>query len=190
MRTTSQTVISDYNDAALVANIAHNIAVNCIGLPGRTLAVGQTWGYDPSALLDAHDGSASGYDLVLLADVVFNHSQHAALLATCEAVLAPGGQVLCFYSHHRPWLVEADERLFAVAEGRGWTCERIWKDEKAGVRRPALRTQASSCVWVGRLSRGRRRSGGERHCTWLAAASLVLVTPRDPRGAGPDAWWW
>lgn len=41
--------------------------------------------------------------------------------------------VLCFFSHHRPWLVEADLGILKVAEEKGWKTEKVWEDKEAGV---------------------------------------------------------
>lgn len=41
--------------------------------------------------------------------------------------------MLCFFSHHRPWLVEADLGILAVAEEKGWKVEKVWEDKEAGV---------------------------------------------------------
>jgi nicotinamide N-methyltransferase len=104
---------------------------------------GFTWGSRPDKLL-AHLSSSSSnsssaaslFDLVLLSDLVFNHSQHSALLDTCEATTGPDGILLCFYAHHRPkpQFVERDEGFLQLARDRGWTVERIVEDKQAGVR--------------------------------------------------------
>lgn len=150
-----QTVISDYDDPKLISNIEHNIRAND---QTGTHAVGQTWGSSVRPLLEPLDGNR--FDVILLADIVFNHSQHAALLQTCEAILhGERGRALCFYSHHRPWLVDADERLFSLAEERGWRCERVWRDEEAGVRRNHSSVDLISHPFppTGRLPRRSRR---------------------------------
>lgn len=131
-----------------------------------SVAQGFTWGTPPSALLEPLSADSSRkFDLVLLSDLVFNHSQHAALLASCLSCLAPrpsaphpppassptptqppidlsrpetlrAPAVLCFFSHHRPWLAEADLGILELAREAGWVCEKVWEDPEAGVRRP------------------------------------------------------
>lgn len=94
-----------------------------------------------------------------MSDLVFNHSQHDALLSTCENCLAPthsssakppGSRVsdadlailpeqplstplaLCFFSHHRPHLVADDLAFLHTARQRGWTVWKVWEDREAG----------------------------------------------------------
>jgi len=122
---------------------------------------GFTWGSSPAELLSFLSPSHAKFDLILLSDLVFNHNQHAALLDSCLSCLssspplspapaaadAPatpeidlssararqGPLVLCFFSHHRPWLVEADLGILKVAEDKGWKVEKVWEDTEAGV---------------------------------------------------------
>lgn len=82
-------------------------------------------------MLDPAEDGTRHFDLILLSDLVFNHSQHGALLDSCLACLSPSltanpatiplhsssttqndidlslsslttPALLCFYSHHRP----------------------------------------------------------------------------------------
>ncbi|ORY75062.1 hypothetical protein BCR35DRAFT_306495 [Leucosporidium creatinivorum] len=137
-----QVVISDFPDPALVNNLAKNVEMNIEKKEGiaETKAMGFTWGSTPAPLFEAiNDASPSSapaedrkFDLILLSDLVFNHSQHAALLDSCLSLLSPSltspqsapssteplplplpeidlsenklttPAVLCFFSHHRP----------------------------------------------------------------------------------------
>ncbi|GAA6001771.1 hypothetical protein JCM10207_002312 [Rhodosporidiobolus poonsookiae] len=150
-------VISDFPDASLVKNLEKNVQENvtCLGseLVAETSAKGFTWGSPPDELLEAAGNRK--FDLILLSDLVFNHSQHAALLNTCLTCLAspsPSSSasspalpevdlspatlstpaVLCFFSHHRPWLVDADLAILKLAEEKGWKVEKVWEDKEAG----------------------------------------------------------
>ena len=125
---------------------------------------GFTWGSSPADLLSFLSPTHDQFDLILLSDLVFNHNQHAALLDSCLACLSTeptkalasqavasgtnlpetdlstersrrGPVVLCFFSHHRPWLVEADLGILKVAEEKGWKVEKVWEDREAGVSR-------------------------------------------------------
>ncbi|KII90355.1 hypothetical protein PLICRDRAFT_529182 [Plicaturopsis crispa FD-325 SS-3] len=154
-------VLTDYPDAALVENLQYNVDIN-LGLNdghrrGKVSVQGYTWGQPVAPLLallaESHDqpkaesntGKATdrgGFDLIILSDLVFNHSQHDALLTTCELALrrpdtlpmspqtqntdttAPP-QLLVFYTHHRPHLASQDMRFFEKARDRGWVCERV-----------------------------------------------------------------
>jgi nicotinamide N-methyltransferase len=108
------------------------------------------------------DSASSKFDLILLSDLVFNHSQHLALLKTCLSCISPpppasnlqtsqslalpdvdltsqstksiqAPAVLCFFSHHRPKFVEADLGILSLADENGWNVEKVWEDKNAGV---------------------------------------------------------
>ncbi|GAA5847030.1 hypothetical protein JCM5353_005751 [Sporobolomyces roseus] len=168
MEGAGQVVISDFPDAALVKNLEKNIEENANSLLpnteiAETRAAGFTWGSSPASLFPPSSSSSSDpskFDLILLSDLVFNHSQHLALLRTCLSCLSTSpspsaspsvpsppnlpstdltraGQVstpavLCFYSHHRPWLVKEDEGILSLARDNGWKVDKVWQDEKAG----------------------------------------------------------
>ncbi|GAA5857206.1 hypothetical protein JCM8547_009371 [Rhodosporidiobolus lusitaniae] len=153
-------VISDFPDASLVNNIAKNVELNLTSLSSdlvaETAARGFTWGSPPDSLFEA--ASNRKFDLILLSDLVFNHSQHAALLNTCLSCLSDSSSpsspasssslpvppvdlsppdfstpaVLCFFSHHRPWLVEADLGILKMVKEKGWKVTEVWRDEEAG----------------------------------------------------------
>jgi nicotinamide N-methyltransferase len=77
-------VATDYADASLMENISFNASAN-----GATLhAVGHTWGKAVDDLLSA--GTGGRYDVVILSDLMFNHSQHDALIATLDKTLKLG----------------------------------------------------------------------------------------------------
>ncbi|KZV80429.1 hypothetical protein EXIGLDRAFT_630171, partial [Exidia glandulosa HHB12029] len=124
-------VLTDYPDAALIDNLGQNVQCN---VPPSTKCpvhvAGYIWGTDTAPLL-SH--SPDGFDLILMSDLIFNHSQHDALLTTCEktlskrapAFVAATPSLLVFYTHHRPRLADRDLDFFAKATSRGWECEEI-----------------------------------------------------------------
>jgi len=60
----------------------------------RAARQGYRWGQPTAPLLEAlSDGApaADAFDLIILADVVFNHNQHQQLLQTCDACLTRDG---------------------------------------------------------------------------------------------------
>lgn len=57
------------------------------------------------------------FDVIVMCDVVFNHSEHRRLLASCRECLAPQGEIWCVFSHYRPHLAERDLRLLRLADG-------------------------------------------------------------------------
>ncbi|KAG9076199.1 nicotinamide n-methyltransferase [Ceratobasidium sp. UAMH 11750] len=93
-----QVVITDYPDAPLIDNITRNVDRNIKKDMRRIVRVeGYIWGTDPRKLFDpigsaANEdgvGTQTGFDVIILSDLIFNHSQHAALLDTCQAALRP-----------------------------------------------------------------------------------------------------
>ncbi|PLW12926.1 hypothetical protein PCANC_03771 [Puccinia coronata f. sp. avenae] len=152
-------VTTDFPDPALISNLEWNRDANLApALRHRLVVKGLKWGTkleDESLLIQAADPSSSetaaptspnsaspGFDIILLSDLVFNHSEHLSLLTTCESSLraaTPGRPPPCllvFYSHHRPWCVEADEQFFVLAQQRAWQCTRIIQDPHAGLAFP------------------------------------------------------
>ncbi|KAF5378190.1 hypothetical protein D9615_007502 [Tricholomella constricta] len=131
-------VITDYPDDDLVKNIELNVETNISILNRERVSIqGYIWGRPIDPLLNALPKThpEPSFDLIILSDLIFNHSQHDALLTTCEAALAPAPSesqgtssspsVLVFYSHHRPHLAHRDMEFFQQARERGWFCEEI-----------------------------------------------------------------
>lgn len=100
---------------------------------------GYIWGQDVRPLVgrEAEASSADDlteeerYDLCILSDVVFNHTEHHALLSTCRKTLKKLGRALVVFSPHRPWLLEADLQFFETCEEHELKAEKIemvnWK---------------------------------------------------------------
>ncbi|ORY35481.1 hypothetical protein BCR39DRAFT_509977 [Naematelia encephala] len=79
-------VMTDYPDTQLVDNMLYNVETNLpSALVERADVEGFTWGRDPGPLLDKTHGE--GYDLLILSDLVFNHSQHPALIRSVNSLL-------------------------------------------------------------------------------------------------------
>ncbi|KIM35441.1 hypothetical protein M413DRAFT_430793 [Hebeloma cylindrosporum] len=121
-------VVTDYPDDSLVGNMKFNVSQNVEKEDlGRIDVQGYVWGRSPEPLLESLRPSSSKFDLIILSDLIFNHSQHDALLETCELTISqdPSACVLVFYSHHRPHLAHRDMEFFAKAKDRGWACNEI-----------------------------------------------------------------
>ncbi|KAF8216371.1 putative methyltransferase-domain-containing protein [Mycena galopus ATCC 62051] len=105
-------LLTDYPDPELVANLDHNASTN---LPGdhRVSVRGYIWGHPVEPLLDVLPSGSDRFDLVIMSDLVFNHSQHDALLQTCAGCLASTENAY------------RDMEFFSKARGQGWTCEQV-----------------------------------------------------------------
>lgn len=69
-----------------------------------------------------------GFDVVIMADLLFNRSQHAQLLETCDRCLQKGsddGTVWVSFSHHDPEKADLDLKFFALAGEKGFVATRI-----------------------------------------------------------------
>ncbi|KAF9098440.1 nicotinamide n-methyltransferase [Mortierella sp. AD031] len=126
----SKVIITDYPDDDLIANIQYNAdhIVPEMTKEGKVIVRGYLWGSNTRPLL-AHLNPATDtttttssttpkelFDTIILSDLLFNHSQHRAMLKTCKETLKPGtGRVFVFFTSHRPWLADADNKFFEIA---------------------------------------------------------------------------
>ena len=68
-----QIVLTDYPDNALLENLEYNVGANILESGcGNVLVQGYIWGTPVDRLLEVAPGK---YDLIILSDLVFNHSQ-------------------------------------------------------------------------------------------------------------------
>ncbi|KAJ4458989.1 putative nicotinamide nmethyltransferase [Paratrimastix pyriformis] len=121
--------ITDYPDEVLIENIRMNLPINNLEEGAHIRVQGHCFGEDPASLMD-FVAPARGYDLILTADVVFNHSCHRQLLTTCKRCLAQDGtgEVYVSFSHHVARKVALDMNLFALACAEfGFRVEALFK---------------------------------------------------------------
>ncbi|RVD81657.1 uncharacterized protein DFL_009510 [Arthrobotrys flagrans] len=130
-------VITDYPDPDLIQNIEYNKLHSLASVDDDEASLrnedgtrkmvlpksstihcaGYIWGAPPDPLLEI---SPRGYDLCILSDLLFNHSQHEALLKSLKFTLAkPDGVALVFFTPHRPWLYEKDLNFFNMVRETG-----------------------------------------------------------------------
>ncbi|KAI5118221.1 hypothetical protein M0805_000717 [Coniferiporia weirii] len=126
-----KTVLTDYPDQSLLENLSHNVEHNVPTASSEKVVVqGYIWGAPTASLFAA---APEKFDLIILSDLVFNHSQHDALLKTCDIALKDAKEhsneiapsILVFYTHHRPHLSARDLDFFTKARSRGWVCVEI-----------------------------------------------------------------
>lgn len=115
-------VVTDYPDADLITNLAYNIEACAPLLP--IVAKGYLWGADPSSLIEEvmPDGA---FDVLILADLLFNHSEHGKLVQTVTKSLKKDGTALVFFTPYRPWLLEKDLAFFDLAKENGLIVEKV-----------------------------------------------------------------
>lgn len=73
-----------------------------------------------------HRTSEGRFDIVILADLLFNRSQHAQLLETCCRCMGDStAEAWVSFSHHDPDKMELDMKFFDLARARGLRAEYI-----------------------------------------------------------------
>ncbi|KAF8936153.1 hypothetical protein EDD21DRAFT_376736 [Dissophora ornata] len=126
----TKVVVTDYPDNDLISNIQYNAeqVLPKLTEDGVVIVQGYLWGSNTRPLL-AHlnppqpstDNSSNStpkqlFDTIILSDLLFNHTQHRSMLKSCKETLKPGtGRVFVFFTHHRPWLADADNKFFEIA---------------------------------------------------------------------------
>ncbi|KIX97297.1 uncharacterized protein Z520_06749 [Fonsecaea multimorphosa CBS 102226] len=121
-------VVTDYPDQDLVANLQYNVE-HCSALLNKSNIVteGFVWGgrVEPLKLHILPD--VDGFDLLILADILFNHSEHAKLLATVRDCLKKTSEsaALVFFTPYRPWLLDKDLHFFEMARAEGFVVNKI-----------------------------------------------------------------
>ena len=116
-------VVTDYPDTDLIENLTQNIAT-CFLLPQPTTTVvaeGYLWGASIQRVLTHLPSPDQGFDVLLLADLLFNHSCHNALVSTILHMLArtSDARALVFFTPYRPWLLEKDLAFFDICRDKG-----------------------------------------------------------------------
>ncbi|KAJ4463834.1 putative methyltransferase-domain-containing protein [Lentinula edodes] len=146
-------VITDYPDPDLIQNIEYNVQENVdVARKGNVAVQGYVWGHSIHPLLASLQNESNSnedlFDLIILSDLIFNHSQHDALFKTCRLALKPSPKsstspsnddatkasspssllepsLLVFYTHHRPHLAHRDMEFFEKARDQGWNCVEV-----------------------------------------------------------------
>ena len=127
-----QVVVTDYPDAALIENLRYNID-HCSAGSKQQIAVaeGYLWGANTTSLTGhlPFQQQQPGFDLLILADLLFNHSEHSKLLSTVQSTLKKTrqSQALVFFTPYRPWLLEKDLAFFDLARQGGFDVEKIFE---------------------------------------------------------------
>jgi nicotinamide N-methyltransferase len=132
-------VVTDFPDVDLVNNLWKNVGEAGL-LPdgghggdrdewerGRIVADGFVWGADPQPLLARLPGGRDGFDVLILADLLFRHSEHGKLADTIEQTMArrKESRAYVFFTSYRPWLQHKDLNFFDLVRERGFVVEKI-----------------------------------------------------------------
>ncbi|KAK6385711.1 Protein N-terminal and lysine N-methyltransferase efm7 [Exophiala oligosperma] len=121
-------VVTDYPDQDLIDNLRYNIE-HCSVLADKLniTAQGFLWGSSAEPLKSHLESGRGGFDVMILADILFNHSEHTKLLATLRECLrySADSVALVFFTPYRPWLLEKDLNFFDLARNDGFVVNKI-----------------------------------------------------------------
>ncbi|KAL8767995.1 MAG: hypothetical protein Q9209_005666 [Squamulea sp. 1 TL-2023] len=124
-----QVVMTDYPDEELVENMKMNIEAAKDVLPRSTdiVAKGHVWGASTEPLLSCLRPRGCGFDTLILADLLFNHSQHAALVSSIQSTLVRSSRAraLVFFTPYIPWKFDKDMAFFDLARKGGFQITKV-----------------------------------------------------------------
>ncbi|KAK8860635.1 Protein N-terminal and lysine N-methyltransferase efm7 [Tritrichomonas musculus] len=102
-------VATDYPDDYLVDNLKFNVEKY-----KNSHGIGFMWGKDPSPILSLNNNEK--FDILILSDVIFNHTVHRQLIKSVIDLMKEDGFALVLYTHHRTHLVKEDLAFFEIAQ--------------------------------------------------------------------------
>ena len=130
-------VMTDYPDPELVTNMQYNADLSAHIIPAtpdsrkRLYVDGYKWGNDVEPLLARipSDGPAAGFDVLIMADVVYSHREHGNLVKTMQRTLKrdPAAVALVIFTPYEPWLLPQTQRFFPLAEAGGFTVTKLFE---------------------------------------------------------------
>ncbi|ODV60474.1 S-adenosylmethionine-dependent methyltransferase ASCRUDRAFT_8693 [Ascoidea rubescens DSM 1968] len=138
-------VITDYPDFDLMENIKFNVKNliqdnqnnkdNKDNKDNQNILVkGYIWGNDTIDLLNfinKDNKQTEKFHLIILSDLVFNHTEHHKLLKTCRQLLSKDGKCLVVFTPHRPKLIDKDLNFFELSKSYDFISQKIdlvtWK---------------------------------------------------------------
>ncbi|KAK1636988.1 nicotinamide N-methyltransferase [Colletotrichum phormii] len=129
-------VVSDFPDVDIVMTMQKNVDETG-DLEGVVVPKGYVWGADVKPLLaeiassssSAEKGEEKKFDVLVLADLLFRHSEHGKLADTIWEALArkEGSVAYVFFTSYRPWLRHKDLAFFDVVRERGFLVEQVFE---------------------------------------------------------------
>lgn len=127
MLSAKQVVSTDYPDIDLLENIQYNVDLLKKEAPEITLADTSVKGYRWGEPIDIiWDQGSNKFDLVIMSDLIFNHTEHERLLKTLQYTVKPKtGKVFVVFTPHRPKLIDRDFGFFETAKQYGFESEKV-----------------------------------------------------------------
>ncbi|KAL3466251.1 hypothetical protein BJX64DRAFT_284819 [Aspergillus heterothallicus] len=129
------TVMTDYPDPDLVSNMQHNADISASLIPtdppSSLYVTGYKWGADVEPLKKyiPEESRAAGFDVLIMADVVYSHREHGNLVKTMQMTLkkTKDAVALVIFTPYEPWLLPQTERFFPLAEAGGFTVTKVFE---------------------------------------------------------------
>ncbi|KMQ48974.1 nicotinamide N-methyltransferase [Trichophyton rubrum] len=125
-------VVTDYPDHDLIDNMRINASV-CEKFikkqPSPLYVDGYKWG-DPTGCICRYlESPSGGFDVLILADVIYNHPQHHSLIDSVKMTLKRSKTSVAFvvFTPYQPWLLEKITAFFPKAEQSGFTVKKIFQ---------------------------------------------------------------
>ncbi|KAK0707401.1 hypothetical protein B0H67DRAFT_647589 [Lasiosphaeris hirsuta] len=130
----AKVVMTDFPDPDLLQTMRRNIS-ECALIPragdndGPCVADGYVWGGAPAHLLAHLGGDNQKFDVLVLADLLFRHTEHHALLRSIATTMArsPRSMALVVFTSYRPWLQHKDLAFFDRARAQGFEVEKLFE---------------------------------------------------------------
>ncbi|KAH4122884.1 protein N-terminal and lysine N-methyltransferase EFM7 [Parastagonospora nodorum] len=123
-------VVTDYPDAELIDNLWYNINhCELLPTPPSIVAQGYLWGAPIQDVIQHLPNIDETFDVLILADLLFNHSEHAKLVKTVQLTLkkSPDAKAYVFFTPYRPWLLQKDLAFFDLAREAGFAVEKTFE---------------------------------------------------------------
>ena len=101
------------------------------GTEGRVRVKGFVWGGDVAPLKEelGPEGEA-GFDVLILADLLFRHTEHGNMIKTIREALRRSKDSTAYvvFTSYRPWLRHKDLAFFDVAREAGFVVEKVLEE--------------------------------------------------------------
>ncbi|KAI6371098.1 hypothetical protein MCOR25_004032 [Pyricularia grisea] len=126
-------VSTDYPDPDVLVALRRNVD-ECDLVPQpraeKVVVDGYVWGKEVEAVLAKMPGpkaASDGVDVLIMADLLFRHTEHENIALTIERALkrSKNSRAYVFFTSYRPWLRERDLKFFDVVRDRGFVVEKV-----------------------------------------------------------------
>ncbi|BDD61399.1 Protein N-terminal and lysine N-methyltransferase efm7 [Monascus purpureus] len=124
-------IMTDYPDLDLVQNMRENASSAASMIPAQTSlhVEGYKWGAPVEPLFAYLPSGATGFDLLIMADVIYSHREHENLIKTMQQTLkkSPDAVALVVFTPYQPWLLPKIANFFPLAEESGFQVTKVFE---------------------------------------------------------------